>query len=227
MGPVEVKVGQTWRRTDPGGSFEDFEVVGFQNGRFGSPEKVVRGRTDAGKQVKVARHILLRDTARFTLLKDVEGPAAAANAPRPKTKRRAASSWRHPSGTPILLRLDDGTTVATETRSRAYDLAGGVGVVKTTHPHGPWCLTRVKLDQSRMLGALAARVLREVCAATARGERYEPPTEAEYRSVTRPKMAGLVERDGRGWRATRAGFAMVGLEPAVRDEGGSMQRRAS
>lgn len=216
MRVVEVKIGQTWRRRDPTGSFEDFEVVGFQRGSFGSPATVARGRTASGKRIKASVHQMLRDEARFSLLSEdnVAVRAAEPAPPTTKKKRRPSSSWRYPAGTPIFLRLDDGSTVATVTRSLAYDLAGGRGVVKTAHPGGPWCLLRVRLDQSRRLGALTVSVLRRVCAATATGGIYTHANASEYRTLTRPKVRALLERVGTtGWRATRSGFEMLGLEP--------------
>lgn len=64
-----------------------------------------------------------------------------------RVQRTDASVWPHPSGTPVWLKLDDGTEVETCTRSGAWNLLGitGQGVVQVEGRSSCWDLSRVRL----------------------------------------------------------------------------------
>jgi hypothetical protein len=53
-----------------------------------------------------------------------------------------AKNWKHPIGTPVVLRKDDGTLVKTKTRSDA-DLIGGRAVIWLEGISGCYDLSRV------------------------------------------------------------------------------------
>ena len=64
-----------------------------------------------------------------------------------RVQRTDASAWPHPSGTPVYLRLDDGTEIETKTRSEAWNLLGvtGQGVVQVEGKTACWDVSRVRL----------------------------------------------------------------------------------
>ncbi len=217
MSTREVKVGQVWRRYDPSGiTFKDFVVSGFQRSVVNAIDAMVQGRTRGGKLVRIALKQMTEDPfKRFELLEDgdpstVRPPSRVSR----HVRRRPASEWAHPPGTPVILALDNGSKVACRTTSRAWNLAGGHGVVKLTHPHGPWSLERVRVDKSRVVGPVAEGILRCVCAATANGKTYVHTSDHEYRAITREKLRPYLNREGSGgWWATLAAYELLRIEP--------------
>lgn len=55
-----------------------------------------------------------------------------------------ASSWPHPPGTLVVVTRDDGTNYTSRTRSHAWDVADGIGVVLLEGRTGGYDLSRVK-----------------------------------------------------------------------------------
>lgn len=66
-----------------------------------------------------------------------------------RVQRTDASTWPHPAGTPVYLRLDDGSEIEARTRSAAWNLLGhaGHGVVQIEGKPACWDVSRVRVRE--------------------------------------------------------------------------------
>lgn len=80
-----------------------------------------------------------------------------------------ASTWTHAPGTPVIVMRDDGREEPTRTRSQAWNLGDGSGVVLLEGISGGFSLCRVRVDAER-LRVHHERVARELNAAGELGD---------------------------------------------------------